>query len=55
MNDDLYLETLERKLESCTIQNRRYREAIEETLQAMGMVDRQEYGKTLERVLEVEE
>ena len=36
-------------------QNKRYREAIEETLQAMGMVDRQEYGKTLERVLEVEE
>ena len=36
-------------------QNEHYREAIEETLQAMGMVDRQKYGKTLERVLEVEE
>lgn len=32
-------------------QNQRYREAIEETLQAMGMVDRQKYGKKLERAL----
>lgn len=39
----------------CANQNKRYREAIEETLQAMGVVDRQKYGKTLERALEESE
>lgn len=35
-------------------QNKRYREAIEETLQAMGMVDRQKYGSKLEKALKGE-
>jgi len=36
-------------------ENKRYRKVIEETLQAMGMVDRQKYGKTLEQALEESE
>ena len=40
--------------EKCREQNKRYREAIEETLQAMGMVDRQKYGSKLEKALKGE-
>jgi len=43
-----YVDDLEKK-------NKRYRKTIEETLQAMGMVDRQKYGKTLEQALEESE
>lgn len=35
-------------------QNKRYREVIEETLQTMGVVDKQRYGKVLEGALEGE-